>query len=86
MATHPSAEKRYRESLDRQTHNRWWKSRARSAAKAVVEAVAKKDSKGASEALKKAMAEVSRAKREGVIHPNAAARKIARLSKKITNL
>jgi len=86
MATHASAEKRHRESLERQSHNRWWKSRARTASKAVVEAVTKKDAKGATEALKKAMSEVSRAKREGVLHANAAARKIARLSKKIANL
>ncbi len=86
MARHISAEKRHRQSLKRQTRNRWWKSRVRTVAKDLLEAVEKKDKKTAEEALRKAMSQISKAKKEGALHANSASRKIARLSKKIASL
>ncbi|MFH1017584.1 MAG: 30S ribosomal protein S20 [Pseudomonadota bacterium] len=86
MARHASAEKRHRQSLDRQQHNRWWKSRVRTVAKAVLEAAQKKDKAAGDEALRKAMSQISKAKKEGAIPANTASRTIARLSKKIAAL
>ncbi len=81
MANHPSAIKRHRESLKRQTRNRWWKSRVHHASKQVVDAASKKDKKLASKVLVLAAKEIGKAKSKGVIHRNNASRKIARLSK-----
>ncbi|HLG18713.1 MAG TPA: 30S ribosomal protein S20 [Bdellovibrionota bacterium] len=86
MARHPSAEKRHRESLDRQEHNRWWKSRVRAASRTVLTAVEKKDKKGAAETLKAATKEIFKARSKGIIHPNNAARKVARLSRLVSTL
>lgn len=86
MANHPSAEKRYRQSVRRQTRNRWWKSRMRTASRQVVQAVEMKNKKTASEALNLATKEISKAKSKGVIHVNTASRKIARLSKLVASL
>ena len=86
MATHASAEKRHRQSLKKQTHNRWWKSRVKTATKNVLDAVAKKDKKKAEETLRVAMAEIKKARKEGVIHANNASRKVSRLSKHVSSL
>ncbi len=86
MATHKSAVKRHRQSLKKQQHNRWWKSRVRLATKGVTEAVEKKKKKDAAEALKAAMTEISKAKTHGVMHANTASRKVARLSKLVASL
>jgi small subunit ribosomal protein S20 len=86
MARHASAVKRHRQSLKRQTHNRWWKSRVRTVTKEVLETSGKKDKKGTEEALKKAMSQILKAKKEGTIHSNTASRKISRLSKRLTAL
>ena len=86
MATHKSAVKRHRQSLKRQQHNRWWKSRVRLVTKGVTEAVAKKKKKDAAEALKAAMTEIDKAKTHGVMHANTASRKVSRLSKLVASL
>ncbi len=86
MATHISAEKRFRESLRKQTHNRWWKSRIRTAAKLVEDAVGKKDKKLAGEKLRAAVKEIGKARAKGVIHANTASRKVSRLSLLVSKL
>jgi small subunit ribosomal protein S20 len=86
MVRHKSAEKRHRQSLEAQTRNRWWKSRVRTAAKGVTEAVSKKDKPSASKALTLAMKEIYKARGKKVIHRNTAARKVARLSKLVASL
>lgn len=86
MANHKSALKRIKQSENRQTLNRWWKSRVRNSAKEVIGAVENKDQPAAATALKKAMSELDKAKSKGVIHKNAAARKKSRLSKLIAKI
>ncbi len=86
MARHKTAEKRHRESLQAQTRNRWWKSRVRTAAKKVQEAVSKKDKPEASKLLSLATKEIYKARGKGVLHRNTASRKVARLSKLVASL
>jgi small subunit ribosomal protein S20 len=86
MANHPSALKRHRQGEKRQTRNRWWKSRVRTATKAVITAAEKKRKQEASEALTKAMSEIDRACTKGAIHRSTASRKVARLSKLVASL
>ena len=86
MARHKSAEKRHRQSLEAQTRNRWWKSRVRTAAKGVTDAVSKKDKPAAGAALKLAMKEIYKARGKKANHRNTAARKVARLSKLVSSL
>jgi small subunit ribosomal protein S20 len=86
MATHVSAEKRHKQSLKKQSHNRFWKSRIKVATKNVLEAISKKDKKKAEETLRKAVSEIKRARKEGVIHFNNASRKVARLSRHVSGL
>ncbi len=86
MATHASAEKRERQSEKAQTRNRWWKSRIRTAARKVTEAVEKKKKTEAKAALVVASREIDKAASQGVIHSRTASRKISRLSKAVTGL
>ncbi len=86
MATHKSAIKRHRQGEKRETHNRWWKSRVRTATKKVLDAVESKKKDEAAGALKEAMGEIDKACREGVIAQNTASRKIARLSARVSSL
>ena len=86
MANHPSALKRQRQDAKRQQKNRWWKSRVRSAARLVTDSVAKKKKKEAAEALVVATREIYKAEGKGALHGNAAARKVARLSRLVASL
>jgi small subunit ribosomal protein S20 len=86
MANHKSALKRDRQSKKLQTMNRFWKSRVRTAAKTVLEAVEKKDKKTAATSLVAAMKEINKASSKKVIHRNTASRKISRLSKAVSAL
>ena len=58
----------------------------RAAAKTVMDAVSKKDKKKAEESLRKAVSEIKKARKEGVIHFNNASRKVARLSRQVSAL
>lgn len=86
MANHASAIKRDRQNKKKQTQNRFWKSRVRTASKSVLEAVEKKDKKAASSSLVTAMKEINKASTKKVIHTNTASRKIARLSKAVASI
>jgi small subunit ribosomal protein S20 len=86
MLKHKSAVKRHRQSLAIQTRNRWWKSRVRTVAKQVTEAVSKKDKTAAAKALSAAMKEIYKARGKKVLHRNTAARKVSRLSKLVASL
>jgi small subunit ribosomal protein S20 len=76
MANIPSAEKRIRQTAQRQKRNRGVRTRLRSA----IKAYRASDEKG--KALPATVAEIDRARRKGVIHRNAAARYKSRLAKK----
>ncbi|MCB1197705.1 MAG: 30S ribosomal protein S20 [Deltaproteobacteria bacterium] len=86
MANHISAIKRHRQSEQKQTFNRWWKSRVRSANKSLLEAVESGDKKQADSLLISAIREIDKASSKGVYHKKTASRKIARLSKKVSAL
>lgn len=86
MAQHKSAEKRIRQTKRRTTVNRARTSRVKSFVKAVEEALASGNKADAEKALKAAEPELQRGARKGVVHKNAAARKISRLSKRVRAL
>ena len=86
MANHISALKRERQNKKKQTMNRFWKSRVRTAAKSVLEAVEKKDKKAAQTSLVAAMKEIDKAAGKKVIPNATASRKISRLSKAVAGL
>ena len=86
MAHHKSAKKAIRQTERRTAINRARLSRVRSFIKKVESALESGDKKGAAEALKAAQPELHRGVRMGVLHRNAAARKLSRLSARIKSL
>ncbi|HEX4211014.1 MAG TPA: 30S ribosomal protein S20 [Candidatus Binataceae bacterium] len=82
IPVHPSAEKRFRQSLKRQLRNRAIKTRVRTATKGALEAIAGSDQAAAATALSAAMKILDKAATKGTIPKNTASRKIARLSKR----
>lgn len=83
MANHKSAKKRTRSNARKADVNKARKSRMRNFIKRVEQAIEKKDSKLAQEALRLVQPELSRGVTKGLIHKNAAARKLSRLSARI---
>lgn len=86
MANTPSAKKAARKIARRTEINRARRSRMRTHVRRVEEAIAAGDRNAASMALKAAEPQLMRAARHGVVHKNAASRKIARLTKRIAQL
>ena len=76
-----SQEKRHRQSLKRQARNQATKSRVKTLIKKVVAAAAGTDLKTTEEQLRVAMSAIHKAGRRRVLHPNTAARRVARLSR-----
>ena len=79
MATHASALKAHRQSLKNRERNRQYRSRLRSALKAVRAALDGKDMGAARTALEKTVSLVDKMASKGVIHRNAAGRYKSRL-------
>ncbi len=86
MATHISAKKRAVRNAKRAALNKAKTSRLRGFLKKVEQAIAAGDKKEAQEALKKAQPHVHKGVAKGLLHKNAAARKLSRLSAKIKAL
>jgi len=86
MATHPSAEKRHRQSEKRAVLNRARKSRLRTFVKKVETAIAGGDKEAARTALAEAAPEMQRGVSKGIAHRNTVARKLSRLSARIKSL
>jgi small subunit ribosomal protein S20 len=86
MANHASARKRIRQTERRTERNRARKSRMRTFVKKVEAAIASGDRTAAAEALRVAQPELQRAATKGVVHRNAVARKLSRLSARIKAL
>jgi small subunit ribosomal protein S20 len=86
MATHVSAEKRIRQTTRRTAVNRARLSRIRTFVKKVETAIAAGDKEAARAALKEAQPELQRGAQKGVVHKNAVARKLSRLSARIKSL
>ena len=80
MANTKSAKKMVRKIAGRTEVNKSRKSRIRTFVRKVEEAVASGDKAAAIKALKAAEPEIMRAAQKGVIHRNAANRKVSRLA------
>ena len=76
-----SEEKRHRQSLKRQARNQATKSRVKTLIKKVIAAAAATDTQTTEEQLRVAVSAIHKAGRKRVLHPNTAARRVARLSR-----
>lgn len=83
VAQHASALKRYRQSEKRRARNKGLKTKLRHVVRSVRSSIDQKDTKTAEETLASANRAIAKAATKGVIHRNAAARKIARLSRAV---
>ena len=86
MANNASARKRIRQTERRTARNQARKSRMRTFVKKVEAAIASGDRTAAAYALRVAQPEMQRAATKGVVHLNAVARKLSRLSARIKGL
>lgn len=86
MANTPSAKKRIRQIARRTERNKARKSRIRTFVRKVEEAVESGDQTQAREALRNAEPEIARGVTKGVLHKNAASRKISRLTQRVNGL
>ncbi len=86
MANHKSALKRIRQNKKRRLRNRIRKTRIKNLVKAVEAAVADKAVDTAEEKLRMAQKVIDKTSSKGTLHWRTAARKVARLSKKVAAL
>ena len=86
MANTPQSRKRVRRNGRRTVVNTNRLSRIRTYVKRVETAIAGGDKTAAAEALKAAQPELARGVAKGVLHRNTAARKMSRLSKRVSAL
>lgn len=86
MANTRQSRKRARQSVARYAVNRARRSRIRTFLRKVEEAIQGGDQAAAAEALKVAQPELARGVSKGVLHRNAAARKMSRLSARIKSM
>jgi small subunit ribosomal protein S20 len=83
VATHASALKAHRQSLDNREHNRQFRSRLRNALRSVRSAIDGNDLAAAKAALKETISLIDRMASKGIIHKNAAGRYKSRLSNRL---
>ena len=81
-----SAKKRARQTEKRTAVNHARKSRIRTITRTVEEAIQSGDKAAAEAALKAAEPEIMRGVSKGVIHKNTGARKVSRLTKRVSKL
>lgn len=86
MAHHKDAIKRIKQNEKRRLRNRHFRSRMRNQIKKVRAAVESGDHAAAMEQLRTAQSVIARNVTKGVIHKNAAARRISRLNKAVKAL
>ena len=86
MATHKSAEKRDRQSVNRRERNVAAKSAIKTKVKTVLAAVEDKNKENSVKALKTTVTSLAKAGAKGLIHKKNASRKISRLTKKVNAL
>ncbi|TNE91979.1 MAG: 30S ribosomal protein S20 [Deltaproteobacteria bacterium] len=86
MAHHKDAIKRIKQNEKRRTKNRHYRSRMRNQIKKVRAAVEAGDHAAAMDQLRTAQSVIARVVSKGVIHKNAAARRISRLNKAVKAL
>ena len=83
MATHASALKAHRQSLNNRERNRQFRSRLRGALKSIRAAIDGNDLSAARSALKQTISLIDRMASKGIIHKNAAGRYKSRLTTRI---
>jgi small subunit ribosomal protein S20 len=86
MANTTSAKKMTRKIAKRTAVNRSRRSRMRTFVRKVEEAIASGDKTAAAEAFRAAQPELMRAAQKGIVHKNAASRKVSRLASRISGL
>ena len=86
MANTKSAQKAARQTVRRTAVNKSRRSQMRTYIRKVEEAIEAKDASGAATALTDAAPLIARAAQKGIIHSNAASRKISRLTKAVKSL
>ncbi|RLQ87017.1 30S ribosomal protein S20 [Notoacmeibacter ruber] len=86
MANTPSAKKATRKIATRTAINKSRRTRMRTYVRKVEEAIASGDKDAAQEALRAAQPQIMRAANRGIIHKNAASRKVSRLSHRIKTI
>jgi small subunit ribosomal protein S20 len=84
MANTKSAKKAARQTVRRTNANKGRRSRARSYARKVEEAIEAGDKKAAAAALKEAEPVLARTAQKGLVHRKTASRKVSRLAKRIS--
>jgi small subunit ribosomal protein S20 len=83
---HPSAIKRNRQNLKRRARNRGVQASVRTEIRKLREVVAQGDQAAAEAELRIAVKDLNKAASKGVIHRNAASRRIARLSRHVASM
>ena len=86
MATHKSAIKRHKQSLKRRLNNQVRRTRIKNLTKDLITAVDAGDRESAEKLLKEAVPVIQKAAAKKTIHPNSAARKISRLTRRFNTL
>ncbi len=86
MANTSSARKATRKIARRTAINKGRRTKMRSFIRNVEEAIASGDRSKAAEALKAAEPVIMRSAQKGVVHPNAASRKVSRLTQRVAKL
>ena len=84
MANTKSAKKAARQTVRRTEANKARRSRARSYARKVEEAIASGDQAAAAAALKEAEPVLARTAQKGLVHRKTASRKVSRLAKRVS--
>jgi small subunit ribosomal protein S20 len=86
MANTKSAKKAARQIARREVINKSRRTRLRTAMRQVEEAIASGDRSRAAAAMAKAEPVIVRSAQQGVVHRNAASRKVSRLTRRISKL
>ncbi|MGH7934969.1 MAG: 30S ribosomal protein S20 [Candidatus Binataceae bacterium] len=83
IPVHPSSQKRHRQSLKKRERNRAIKTRVRTVTKSALEAIEGNDAAVAQKQLRAAVKVLYKAASKGTLKRNTAARKVARLSRRL---
>ena len=83
MANTSSAKKAARQAIKRTAINKTRRTRMRSEVRSVEEAIAAGNKEEAAQALRAAQPVIARSGQLGIVHANAASRKVSRLAKRI---
>lgn len=86
MANTSSAKKAARQTIRRTEVNKARRTRLRSEVRKVEEAIESGDQQAAATALREAQPVITRSGQLGVVHANAASRKVSRLAKRVKTM